>query len=407
MYYRYQIFLLLDDPHSSVAAAVLTLSICALILLSVVLFCVETLPEFYGKHQYFWEFTEGAVVILFTLEFTLRFSTCPNVLHFLKDPLNFVDFLSIFPFYVLIFVDILSLRYFSNLGSLALIRVIRLTRILRVLKVSRYATGFMLVVSALKKSKEALFLLLFLALITVTIFSALEYFAERGTYNESSRTWIRSDGTPSPFNSIPACFWWAIVTLTTVGYGDMVPITIPGKCIASACMVVGVLGIAFPITIIGTNFAEEWERLKEAKRREDKQHITMSPSTSLHGDANGGFTENENRMGTPTPRDLATKIPPVHLPLSPHSNIVQVQHPSLNETFQCRLTISATIQDLLHASCTHWGLRPDQMELRDATGVAWMGSSTIRDILMEDHSAAWICVPKSKPQRSLLAATAS
>jgi hypothetical protein len=152
-------------------------------------------------------------------------------------------------------------RYLEKIGgagfqSLTVFRVIRLARVFRLFKTSRYSSYMQIMGAALVKSGDAFGLLLFFIGIAVVIFSSLMYYVERGAENEQGVFIREEDGRPTPFDSIPATFYWCIVTMTTVGYGDVVPLTPWGKLIACVAMICGILIIALPITILGQNFTE-------------------------------------------------------------------------------------------------------------------------------------------------------
>jgi hypothetical protein len=129
----------------------------------------------------------------------------------------------------------------SQGASLAILRVIRLVRVFRIFKLSRHSKGLQILGMTLKASLRELALLIFFLFIGVILFSSAVYYAEAG----SERSY---------FKSIPDAFWWAVVTMTTVGYGDMVPLGFWGKMVGSLCAIAGVLTLALPVPVIVSNF---------------------------------------------------------------------------------------------------------------------------------------------------------
>lgn len=216
--------------------------IIIIILLNVFVFVFETDKTFYSNfHSYIQSF-ELFSVIIFSIEYLLRILTL-NKLKEVFKPLMLVDLLAILPFYL----------SFAKINTV-FFRVLRLFRLLRIAKITRYIDAMKDIKRAFLLKKEELIVTGLIFLGGLTIFSILIYYAEHNS-------------TQTAFNSIPSCFWWAVITFTSVGYGDMSPITTVGKIIASCAAILGLCFNGLFIGIIGSAFVETLEHKKAIKNK--------------------------------------------------------------------------------------------------------------------------------------------
>eukprot|EP00736_Rhodelphis_marinus_P013868 Rmarinus@m.23414 len=214
------------------------------------------------------------------------------IYNFVKAPMNVIDLIAILPYYI-------SLGSGGGSSDFAVIRILRLARIFRVFKLGKYSRNIQLFGRVMRKSSDGFLLLGFFLLIAVVLFGSLVFFAEQGTWNKDLEIFERKgqfgEVEESPFLSIPDSFWWVIVTTTTVGYGDMVPTSLLGKLIAVITMHIGILVLALPITLIGTNFNKEYERMTSGSDDEDDE----SGPSSLPYFCQGAATAGPSRFAGP------------------------------------------------------------------------------------------------------------
>jgi voltage-gated potassium channel len=203
------------------------------IFLSVLVVIIDSVPSYHIEYGSIFFTIELVLTILFTIEYFLRIISVGQPFKYIFSFYGLIDFVSIIPTYLLLF--------FGGLGYLAILRALRLLRIFRVLKLARYIKAVSLLVQSLNSSKYRILVFFFTVIIIVTILGSFMYVIE---------------GAESGFTSIPISIYWAIVTLTTVGYGDIAPITSLGQAFASFIMILGYAIIAVPAGIISIEMSK-------------------------------------------------------------------------------------------------------------------------------------------------------
>jgi len=199
----------------------------ALIFLSLITFSIETLPNLKPQTRAILSVIEIFCVVIFTIEYVLRIYVADSKPKFIFSFFGLIDFLAILPFYLSFGVDLRSLR------------VLRFLRIFRILKLVRYNKAMNHFTRAIKSAKEEILLFVFITLMLI-------YFSAVGIYYFENQT------QPEHFTSIFDSLWWAIITLTTVGYGDVYPITVGGKIFTFFILMICLGIVAIPTGIISS-----------------------------------------------------------------------------------------------------------------------------------------------------------
>eukprot|EP01061_Rhynchopus_euleeides_P021646 TRINITY_DN35315_c0_g1_i3.p1 TRINITY_DN35315_c0_g1~~TRINITY_DN35315_c0_g1_i3.p1 ORF type:complete len:539 (+),score=171.67 TRINITY_DN35315_c0_g1_i3:2-1618(+) len=303
-----------EKVHRWINARPVALFFMCLIILSTFAFLLETVPELSSDPDYgdpanecVWFCAESLFIFFFTLEYFIRWFAANDPVLFPFETFNIVDIVAIAPYYVeLIASGFANPCAATDTGSddgsvvdLRFIRVIRLARVFRVLKLTSRVSATAVLVATFKNSSAALMVPLFFLLLGIVVWSSLIHLVEVGNYEqgpEGMGFYVMSSlghKELSQFASIPDALWWSIVTSTTVGYGDMVPLTSAGKAVNSFAMIFGVLFFAMPIAIIGSEYTKAWDEKKAFDKKEaeklealeaDAETSRLEPSTKLWGD---------------------------------------------------------------------------------------------------------------------------
>ncbi|KAF0309415.1 Potassium voltage-gated channel protein Shaw [Amphibalanus amphitrite] len=176
----------------------------------------------------------------FTFEILVRFVASPNKKAFVTSSVNIIDYIATLSFYI----DLMLQKFAEDVENADILEFFSIIRIMRLFKLTRHSSGLKILMQTFRASAKELTLLVFFLVLGIVIFASLVYYAERIQVNPHNN-----------FNSIPLGLWWALVTMTTVGYGDMVPKTYVGMFVGTLCALAGVLTIALPVPVIVSNFA--------------------------------------------------------------------------------------------------------------------------------------------------------
>ena len=229
---------------SDIPSRIFDVFIVSLISLNLTAVISETVKSLATRYTPIFRNFEIFSVVIFTIEYVLRIWTCTTNenfrqpvsgrIRFAFTPLPLIDLMAILPFYLPMLIP-LDLRF---------LRILRLVRIFRMFKIARYSKALKIMGNVLRAKTEELVIAVFIIIVLLILVSSLMYFVE-------------SRIQPGSFSSIPQSMWWGIATLTTVGYGDVYPVTPIGKILGAIVSLLGIGMFALPTGIISSGFTEE------------------------------------------------------------------------------------------------------------------------------------------------------
>ncbi len=211
-----------------------------LIVYSIIIVMLESVPRFDAEYHYFLNISEWVVTILFSIEYILRIICIKRPKSYIFSFFGIIDFLSTVPKYLSYFL--IGSQYFTAF------RALRLLRVFRILKLARFVGESNNLIKSLKASRTKILVFVFFVLVVSVLLGTLMYLIE---------------GPEHGFNSIPHSVYWTIVTLTTVGYGDISPETPLGQLIATLIMIIGYGIIAVPTGIVSAEYASSKNKEQE------------------------------------------------------------------------------------------------------------------------------------------------
>ncbi|KAL1411194.1 hypothetical protein Q8F55_002145 [Vanrija albida] len=324
--WKRKLYLLLEEPASGREAFYVHVLVTGAIIFSAILTTLSTLPAFHTdpvavKTQFGLDTT---LVLLFTVEYIARSlahsASWTMYYNWATSFFGVLDLLAILPYYI----EVIRQQDTSILFRFSILRTFRL---LRVFRAFRYQSSMLLTIEvmyvAVRRSKDALIAISYFIVLVLVLFSTLIYFAERGTWDATLGAFVDSDGDVSLFDSIPQTAWYALVTMSTAGYGDVVPKSALGKLLSVPLLMFGLLLIALPSFVLGRNFAIVYDAMVHVVPQVPTPDDSPPPSP--------------RRGGVLTPVDEADSVPllPVTAPIlaapSPQPHVKESSSGSLSQ----------------------------------------------------------------------------
>ena len=245
--------------ENGVSGKLVDLILMLLIVANVIVAMLATMPTYDSRWGgLFWKF-EVFSVCIFTVEYLLRIWSCVELdkfrgksatkarLKWMFSPLGLIDLLAILPFYVFLFLP-------ANTHSALALRLFRALRLLRIFKLARYSAALDILGSVIRREASPLLMIASLSLVLLILSAWGMYLIEGPTH-------------PEHFSSVPDALWWAVITMTTVGYGDVIPVTTGGRLFAGLVSIIGFATAALPAGVLAAGFVGEVRRREQTYNR--------------------------------------------------------------------------------------------------------------------------------------------
>ncbi|KAJ2828111.1 hypothetical protein GGI24_002478, partial [Coemansia furcata] len=241
------------------------------VLLFLIVFMLDTFPQYRVRSQ--WRPIAAnvnlATASYFAVEWILRFYSFPRPYRYIFQPLTVIDLLGIIPGFI----------YYSHsnensFGYAKWLRALQVLRVLRVLRLAEYSVEIYVMVRTLRKSLIQIVVVMMIIVLFLLTACFLLFYAENDSLDVVNVRWLRKNHgvvEPSPFQNVFFCLYWGLVTVTTVGYGDLTPVSPWGQVIACFTMIIGVFTIVFPTSIISNTFANEWKAFHRAQKLREQR----------------------------------------------------------------------------------------------------------------------------------------
>ncbi|MGZ4904941.1 MAG: ion transporter [Halobacteriota archaeon] len=275
-----RIYNLFDNRAHNTTSFAIEVFFVVLIVINVLIVILETVQSVYARYIELFLVIEAVSLAIFSVEYVLRLWCCTvddrynepmrGRLLYVITPLALVDLVAILPTYITWILHTLLPILGIGVVDLLFLRALRLFRVFRVFKLGHYHDSLSTIERVVRAKSGELFIVAFTAMIVLVVSSSAMFYVEH-------------DAQPAKFTSIPQTMWWGVETLTTIGYGEMYPVTAAGEVLAAVISLMGIALFALPAGILGSGFFDEIQRKREATGCSDTHPLTGCSNTPSLG----------------------------------------------------------------------------------------------------------------------------